>query len=263
MVSEENLDQLREWNARYLVGTPKTMLKTFERELLDENDWSRIENGVEVKLCRAPDGTQETYVLCRAPGRRKKERAMRQRQIDGMERELNKLKTATERETRALRNEATAQRRVGRLMQRYSRAARFFTVTIKKQLDPSDPKKKRLHVQWNRRDELDEWAENADGAYLLRTNMPADDPQQLWDTYIGLTQVEFSFRVCKTDLAIRPIFHHIEKRAQAHILICFLALTMWRGRLTARILSPRPKKVRGEKSVTFAPWVRQASTSPR
>jgi len=85
------------------------------------------------------------------------------------------------------------------------------------------PGKKRLHVHWDRRDDLDEWAENADGAYLLRTNMPADDPQQLWDTYIGLTQVEFSFRV-----AIRPIFHHIEKRAQAHILICFLALTMWR-----------------------------------
>jgi transposase len=226
MVSEDNLDQLREWNALYLVGTPKSMLKGFERELLDENDWSRIENGVEVKLCRAPDGTQETYVLCRAPGRREKERAMRQRQSDGMERELNKLKTATERETRALRNEVSAQRRVGRLMQHYSRAARFFTVTIKKQPDPADPRKKRLHVHWDRRNELDEWAENADGAYLLRTNMPADDPQQLWETYIGLTQVEFSFRVCKTDLAIRPIFHHIEKRAQAHILICFLALTI-------------------------------------
>ena len=95
MVSEEHLEQLREWNAFYLVGTPKSMLKAFERELLDENDWSRIENGVEAKLCHAPDGTQETYVLCRAPGRRQKERAMRQRQIDGMERELNKLKTAT------------------------------------------------------------------------------------------------------------------------------------------------------------------------
>jgi transposase len=229
MVSEENLEQLREWEALYLVGTPKSMLKTFERQLLDENDWSRIENGVEVKLCRAPDGTQETYVLCRAPGRRAKERAIRQRHLDGMERELKKLKVAMERETKALRNEVRAQRRVGRLMQRYSRAARFFTVTITPQPDSADPKKIRLHMHWNRRDELDEWAENADGAYLLRTNMSADNPQKLWDVYIGLTQVEFSFRVCKTDLAIRPIFHHIERRAQAHIMVCFLGLVMWRA----------------------------------
>jgi transposase len=228
MVSEENLNQLREWSALYLVGTSKSMLKSFEKELLDENNWFRIENGVEVKLCRAPNGTMETYVLCRAPGRRQKERAMRKRQIDGMERELKKLETATKRKARALRNLTTAERRVGRMMQRYSRAARFFTVTIKEQPDPDTPNKKRLNVCWHRRNELDEWAQNADGAYLLRTNMPADDPQQFWNAYIGLTQVEFSFRVCKTDLAIRPIYHHKEDRAQAHIMICFLALTMWR-----------------------------------
>jgi transposase len=228
MVSEDNLVQLREWKAFYLVGTPKSMLKSFEQELLDEADWSRIQNDVDVKLCRAPDGSEETYVLCRAPGRRQKERAMRQRQIDAMERELLKLKQATERDKRAMQNKVSAERRVGRLMQRYSRAARLFTVEIEEQPDAADTKKKRLKVRWQRRDELGEWAEHADGAYLLRTNLPADDPQRLWNAYIGLTQVEFSFRVCKTDLAIRPIYHRIEERAQAHILICFLALTMWR-----------------------------------
>ncbi len=67
MVSEDNLVQLREWSARYLVGTPKSMLKAFERELLDESDWAKIENGVEVKLCHAPDGSQETYCALPCP----------------------------------------------------------------------------------------------------------------------------------------------------------------------------------------------------
>jgi len=229
MVSEDNLEQLRQWQAFYLVGTPKTMLRKFERQLLDESDWARIENGVEVKLCRAPDGTEETYVLCRAPGRRQKERAMRQRQTEAMEQGLEKLQQATERATRPLRNRATAERRVGRMMQRYSRAARLFTVQIKEGCADGASDKRRLHVRWQRSDDLDEWAAHADGAYLLRTNLPADDPQRLWETYIGLTQVEFSFRVCKTDLAIRPIYHRTEARAQAHILVCFLALTMWRA----------------------------------
>jgi transposase len=229
MVSEENLEQLREWNALYLVGTPKSMLKKFERQLLDQTDWSRIENGVEVKLCHAPDGTEETYVLCRAPGRRQKERAMRERQIKAMERELRKLQHATERASRPLRNKVTAERRVGSMMQRYSRAARLFTVQIDERPAVNTSRRKCLRVHWQRRDHLDEWTEHADGAYLLRTNLPADDPQRLWETYIGLTQVEFSFRVCKTDLAIRPIYHRTEERAQAHIFVCFLALILWRA----------------------------------
>jgi len=68
----------------------------------------------------------------------------------------------------------------------------------------------------------------ADGCYLLRTNLQETDPARLWQIYIGLTQVEFSFRVTKSDLAIRPIYHHHEDRTQAHILVCFLALAMWR-----------------------------------
>ena len=80
MVSEENLELLHDAGASYLVGTPKSMLKRFARELLGE-DWTHVEPGVDVKLCRAPDSTAETYVLCRSPQRSLKERAMRERQV--------------------------------------------------------------------------------------------------------------------------------------------------------------------------------------
>jgi transposase len=72
------------------------------------------------------------------------------------------------------------------------------------------------------------WAELSDGCYLLRTNLQGYDAQGLWKTYIGLTEIEESFRISKHDLGLRPLFHHTRERTQAHILVCFLALVMWR-----------------------------------
>jgi len=228
MVSEENLEQLRRWNALYLVGTPKSMLKKFEREMLEDN-WTRMENGVEVKLCAAPDGARETFVLCRSAGRIEKDRAIRRRQVERLETQLNKLKQSAQRATRPVREAGKLHQRSGRLLERYPRAARLFDVTIAERPDPADPSKTRVTVQIERHDERADWADLADGCYLLRTNMIETDPARLWEIYIGLTQVEFSFRVTKSDLAIRPIYHHRAQRVQAHILVCFLALAMWRA----------------------------------
>ena len=91
MVSEDNLEMLREAKASYLVGTPKSMLKHFERDLL-ELDWQQVESGVEVKLRPSPEGEGETFVLCRSRGRIEKEKAIREKQRVRLENELNKLK---------------------------------------------------------------------------------------------------------------------------------------------------------------------------
>jgi hypothetical protein len=85
-----------------------------------------------------------------------------------------------------------------------------------------------LAVRIEVRDDLREWVEQADGCYLLRTNLEGRDAQTLWKTYIGLTQIEDCFRITKHDMGLRPIFHHKQDRTQAHILVCFLALAMWR-----------------------------------
>jgi transposase len=227
MVSEDNLDELRAAGASYLVATPKSMLKKFERELL-EDDWEHVAAEVEVKICAAPEDTHETFVLCRSTGRREKERAMRERQIKGMEEGLAKLKARVEAPVRALRNRGKAERRVGRLFQRFSRAAHLYDVTFGEVADADHKSGKRLSVAINVRDDLREWFEQADGCYLLRTNLESQDAQTLWKTYIGLTQIEDCFRITKHDMGLRPIFHHREDRTQAHILVCFLALAMWR-----------------------------------
>lgn len=227
MVSEDNLEMLRDCGACYLVGTPKSMLKHFERELLDE-DWAFIEPGVEVKLCDAPDGTTETFVLCRSPQRSEKERAMRQRQIDRLEQALKNLDERFTAITRPLRDKTKAERRIGALLQRYSRAARLYDICVDEIDDPLCPGKKRLKLHIVRHDQKREWAEKADGAYLLRTNLKGYSAEQLWRTYIGLTQIEDSFRICKHDLGLRPIHHQKQHRTHAHILVCFLSLVMWR-----------------------------------
>ena len=177
---------------------------------------------------QTPEGSNERFVLCRSPGRIEKDRAIRGRQIEKLDEALLNLKRSTERKTRALRKRSTAERRVGRLFERYSRAARFFDVDIKEQPDKTDAKRPRLQVSIRCRGDINQWADLSDGCYLLRTNMAESDPEFLWQTYIGLTQVEASFRIKKSDLGLRPIFHHTAERA-AHIMICFLSLVMWRS----------------------------------
>jgi transposase len=227
MVSEDNLDMLRDSKASYLVGTPKSMLKHFEQRLLDQ-DWEQVAPGVNVKLCAAPDGTAETFVLCRSTSRIEKERAIREKQRTRLDTELSKLQARVDAPKRALRNLGAAERRVGRLFQKYSRAARFFQVGIDEKDDPDHQSGKRLAISIVQHEKHREWAELSDGCYLLRTNLQGHDATALWKTYIGLSQIEDSFRISKHDLGLRPIYHQKTGRTQAHILVCFLALVMWR-----------------------------------
>lgn len=227
MVSEDNLDVLREEHASYIVATPKSQLQAFEHHLL-EQDWEQVAPGVEVKLCASPDGGRETFVLCRSEGRIQKEQAIRQRQFQRLDAALQKLQEQIDAPKRALRDRATAERRVGRLFERYPRAARLFDVRITEHDDPVPISGPRLSIAVRIQDEHRDWAELADGCYLLRTNLTGWDAKNLWKTYIGLTQVEDAFRVSKHDLGLRPIYHHKQDRTQAHILVCFFALVLWR-----------------------------------
>ncbi len=222
MVSEENLEYIRERKGMYIVGSPKSMLKKFERELL-ETDWEQVEAGVEVKLCKFPDQDSERFLLCRSQGRKEKENAILNRFINRLETGLNKLKEQAE--LGKLRNRNKAERRIGRLLERNSRAGSLFDVTVD---ETGTGKDKRLQIHIVKREDRYEWAQMTNGNYILRTNWTEKDPKVLWKKYIQLTQVEDAFRITKSDLSIRPVFHQKQERTQAHILVCFLALAMWR-----------------------------------
>jgi transposase len=223
MISERNLEFLRGRGASYIVGTPKGMLRQFERYLLDK-DWHEVQAGVEVKLVPGPDGV-ETFILARSVDRREKERAMHERFMDRMEEGLKRL--AASAESGRLRDGGVAHERLGRLRERYWRGAGAFDVRITPIDKPTG--KARLTVTWTRNPRWKEWAELSEGCYLLRTNLAETDPARLWKWYIQLTEAEWAFRIHKDELKIRPIWHQKSERVQAHILVCFLAYVLWKA----------------------------------
>lgn len=220
MVSEENLEYLREKHALYIVGTPKSRLRKFERELLLQTDWQQVEHGVEVKLIDHPDGQgQEHYVLCRSAARHEKEAAMLRRQLQRLRFKLDEIDASLRKRPG---KPEKVERRIGRWLGRNTAAENVFTVeTIVR-----DGMAVGLYIEEDQ-SKLD-WSRIAHGAYLLRTNCLEQDPCKLWRWYIHLTEVEDAFRVGKSDLGLRPVHHHREDRVQAHIMVCFLGLAMWR-----------------------------------
>lgn len=219
MVSDDNLRWLRERGTFYIVGTPKSMLKQFEKRLLD-SEWERVYPDVEVKLTRSPEYQEEVFIVCRSRSRREKEKAMKALFVERIETGLEKLRHAVSREKRVLRDRDELMKKIGALLKTNSRAARFFEITV-------DEKDGRLVLTWKKKLLNDEWSDLSAGCYLLRSNLPKKmTASELWKAYMGLTEVENAFHIGKHDLGLRPVWHHFKERVQAHIFICFLSLAL-------------------------------------
>lgn len=222
MVSEDNLKWLNQSARRYVIGTPKAELKRWLKQIEDHADWRHIREDVEVKICRGPDNAQ-TFLLCRSASRIDKERAMHERFKVRIEEALDSLERRIDKSTKRL-DHGTIERQLGRLLQRNSRAAGAFSISVLD--DDTHPSGVRLKRTY--RADWAEWANLTEGVYILRTNIADWTDEALWQTYIQLTEAEAAFRVHKSDLAMRPIWHHKADRIKAHILICFIAYAMWK-----------------------------------
>ncbi|MCP4204276.1 MAG: IS1634 family transposase [bacterium] len=223
MVHEENLAYLRDRGGQYIVGTPKSMLRSYEQALVDQG-WTEVQEGVEVKLCSGPEG-EETFILCRSAARREKEKAMHARFEKRIEDALTKLAGRLDR-AKKKPDRSQVERQIGRILGRNSRAAGLFDVKVA-EIERAGVKG-HLEVTWTKRAAWRQWAELSEGCYLLRTNLTDWTAEALWLTYIQLTQAEAAFRTHKSELHLRPIWHHYEEHVQAHILFSFLAYVIWK-----------------------------------
>jgi transposase len=259
MVSEKNLKFFRQGGRKYIVGTPKSLLRKHEQELLAE-DWHTIREGIEVKLIPVPppedadqendpqnvpesggaEPQQEIFILCRSRDRAKKEEAMLRRFEERIEERLRAMTTRCEKQHR---DPQKVEREVGKLLGRNTRAARLFDVKVERAVDGS------ARMNWKKIEGVRDWAQVSAGCYLLRTNVLDWTDEELWNTYMQLTEAEAAFRIQKSDLSIRPIWHQKEERVLAHILVCFLGYVLWKtlGQLCQKAgLGNEPRRVLDE-----------------
>ena len=208
--TEETLQAMREGDTpvRYLVGTPKGRLTRLEKSFLNL-PWQEVRQSVDVKLL-ANDG--ELYVLVRSERRVHKERSMRRRRLNKLWKRLGELRRQSNRRDQLMLKLGAAKKDAGRAWYLVEvdvphtdeeLAAHGFTYRLRR---------KKLRQVYRR-----------EGRYLLRSNMTSEDPAELWRHYMQLTEIEQAFKELKHNLAIRPIFHQLEARIEAHIFVSFIA----------------------------------------
>ncbi len=222
MVSADNIAWLRTTGRRYLVGTAKSDLRKWAREIAEERDWRQVRDGVEAKIAPGPDG-QEVFLLCRSVERRAKERAIHARFQARIEEALGRLERRVA-DARQPLDRGLLERQIGRLLERNQRAAARYQIRLVDDRHAAS----RLKLIWSARPEWDDWARTSEGCYILRTNVLDWSPEDLWRTYIQLTEAEAAFRIHKSELSMRPIWHQKAARVQAHIFVCFLAYVLWK-----------------------------------
>jgi hypothetical protein len=215
MISDDALTFLSAPGRRYLLATKRPALTAFHAEL-SSSGWQRLPDNpdVQVKLLQRDE---VHYLLARSKPRRLKERAIRRRQRRGLAKALKKLHARVT--SGRLKKRDKIVEAVGRLKERFPKARGFVTITVR-------AGRGSLSYVWNVAKFRAALAR--DGAYLLRSNQAGWSAQEFWETYIQLTVVERAFRVLKSQLLLRPIWHHYSGRTQAHIFICVLAYALWK-----------------------------------
>ena len=226
--TEETLGEMRKSGYKYLVGAPRGNLKAIGKKL-DEVPWEQVQDGISVKVAKA-DGSGDTFVLTKSTARSLKETAMRVKKIRGA---MKTLRAIDERLGRSKwRRAEPSKRELGRdeLIARLAvakakagRAWKMIDVRIPKEGDKVTAESFSWKLDWTR---IREARAEDEGTYLLRTNLPECDPKTLWRKYMVQGEIEYAFRELKNDLGLRPVYHQLEDRIEAHIFTAFMALCL-------------------------------------
>lgn len=221
MAYAENLEEIRAAGHHYLVASRQPERNSWLAELENEEDWEEVlrtpsprnpeQKKSRVRIKRRQQG-EEVYILCVSEGREAKDRAIREKQQEQLQADLQALKIRIEKGH--LKSTAKIHEAIGRLKERYPRVARY------SQMEYAAESKS---FSWLEDRDKKALAEKLDGSYVLKTDRQDLSADEIWRTYMLLTRVEAAFRAMKSPLMERPIFHHLQARTQTHIFLCVLA----------------------------------------
>ena len=239
--TEKTLREMRESGYRYLVGAPRGHLKVLG-DKLKKSDWQNVQEGVDVKMAKADDVTAkaadgkettvpgDTFVLTRSAARSLKETSMRAKRIRSAMKTLFRLDgrigRSKWRKAEPSKRELTRDELIQRLAVAGSKAGgswKMISITIPKEGEKVTPETFKWKLDWDR---IREARANDEGTYLLRTNLPECDPKTLWKRYMIQGEIEYAFRELKNDLGLRPVYHQLDDRIEAHIFTAFMALCL-------------------------------------
>jgi transposase len=234
VATDQNLALLRTHGFAYLVNDTRSQRKRYLDIVRQQNGFQVVEGRedkepVYVRVMDDPHSVGEgrpleRIVLCKSQPRGHKEQAIYSNAERRLLADLRNLALRIER--RRLKARAKIERAVGRIQSRYSRASRFYEVTLEPAEGDSAPG---LRLSWKRKDTLFQEAADLFGCYVLRTDERTLNSHQLWQLYISLTQAEAGFKALKSNLGLRPNPHQKEERVEAHVFICVLAYHLLRN----------------------------------
>lgn len=239
--TEDTLKEMREGGYKYLVGAPRGHIRAIG-DKLEKAQWQKVQEGISVKVAEADpvkakdkDGKEtetpgDTFVLTKSDARSLKETSMRVKKIRGAMKTLfaidARIGRSKWRKAEPSGRELSRDELLKRLAVAESKAGRawkMIAISMPKEGERVTPETFRWRLDWDR---IDEARANDEGTYLLRTNLPACDPKTLWKKYMIQEEIEYAFRELKNDLGLRPVYHQLDDRIEAHIFTAFMALCL-------------------------------------
>ena len=252
--TEKTLKAMREGGYKYLVGAPRGHLKVLG-DRLAKAEWQNVQDGISVKVARLDseagtsasgtvgESSGDTFVLTRSTARSLKETSMRVKKLRGAMKTLfavdERIGRVRWRKAGPVKRELSRDELLKRLAVAEAKAGRawkMISITLPKEGQKVTPETFHWHLDWDR---IDEARANDEGTYLLRTNLPECDPKTLWKRYMIQGEIEYAFRELKNDLGLRPVYHQLDDRIEAHVFTAFMALCLFQTlRAIARERAP-------------------------